>query len=492
VQEENNHISFTADDIRRYHEGKLTPAQMHALEKASLEDPFLADALEGYAVEEVNVPADIDDLKQRLKNRLDDNDEKVIPMAAPVKPFNWLRVAAMIVAVGGAGLLVYNIGFRSTQNEKTIAQDVPLKKDSPQTATVPTIDSVRSQEKFIAPATAEAPPIINEKASANSSQNDQARRKIAEEAALAKQQKAEQDEAVVELKRNEAGLEMKKISPAVTKPVTGVDNSYRMDTLLQGRVAGLDIQKEEKDQTLRIRGVTNTDKNKSANDGYASQSQTNNALKWEANSNQQQPKDRRQQGMQPSVNVFRGKVTDNQNNPLPFANITNLSDDVGTYADAQGNFVLTSPDSVMNVQVRSLGFENNLTQLQNGLTVNKVALKDDNSIPAIVLSNKKANTRLKQGSMVLEEPEPADGWTKYDAYLANNLKLPDTYRTKPQESGEVELSFEVNNIGEPINIKVEKSLCEVCDKEAIRLLKEGPKWKRKAKKGKRTTITIPF
>ena len=46
------------------------------------------------------------------------------------------------------------------------------------------------------------------------------------------------------------------------------------------------------------------------------------------------------------TNVFRGKVTDASNSPLPFANITNKRDNVGTYSDAQGNFTLVSPDTV--------------------------------------------------------------------------------------------------------------------------------------------------
>ncbi|HZI54947.1 MAG TPA: TonB family protein, partial [Chitinophagaceae bacterium] len=60
-----------------------------------------------------------------------------------------------------------------------------------------------------------------------------------------------------------------------------------------------------------------------------------------------------------------------------------------------------------------------------------------------------------------------------------------------QTSGTVELSFEVDKNGVPYNIKVKKSLCETCDKEAIRLIKEGPKWKRKVKKGK-ATVTVSF
>ena len=416
-------------------------------------------------------------------------------MAAPVKPFNWLRIAAMIVAIGGAGLLVYNLGFNSSRKESSIAQDI-AKTDTPQKkeTSIP-IDSTQLKQKPGNSSTATAPAKVNTQVVANSTQNNALTdQQFAEKSGLEKQYKAEHDQAAAaELKENTEVLAMKKNAAAAAAPrpviASEVNETKQLDTMLAGHLPGIAVQKKEKSKELPVRSYSTNDKNTAAGNGYSNQNR--NTYNYE-NNNQQAARGRRQLSIQPSVNVFRGKVTDDQNNPLPFANITNLTDDIGTYADAQGNFVLTSPDSIMNVQVRSLGFENNLAQLQNGFAINKVELKDDNSIPAIVLSNKKANARQKQGSMVLEEPEPADGWTKYDAYLANNLKLPDAYRTKPQESGEVELSFEVNSIGEPINIKVEKSLCEVCDKEAIRLLKEGPKWKRKAKKGKRTTITIPF
>ena len=39
---------FTAGDFERYHNGSMSPLEMHQLEKAAMEDPFLADALEGY------------------------------------------------------------------------------------------------------------------------------------------------------------------------------------------------------------------------------------------------------------------------------------------------------------------------------------------------------------------------------------------------------------------------------------------------------------
>ena len=193
-----------------------------------------------------------------------------------------------------------------------------------------------------------------------------------------------------------------------------------------------------------------------------------------------------------SSNTFRGRVTDANNNPVPFANVTNLEDNVGTYTDARGYFNLTSPDSALYVQVRSLGYDINNIQLRN-VANNQVVLHEDRTISPMVLNNKKPNAtmRTQAANMKLEEPEPEDGWDKYDSYLANNLKVPEDFKVKQTGVEEVRVSFEVNKLGEPINIKVEKSLCERCDQEAIRLVREGPKWKRKARKG-RTTVTISF
>ncbi len=453
MQEENNHISFTADDIRKYHEGKLTPAEMHALEKAALEDPFLADALEGYAVDSVSLPADTDELKRRLAERLE--DKKVIPLAAPSKSFGWLRAAAMIVAAAGAGLLVYKLGVDN--KDKNIAQTTVQEITKPDSATTPSTAAVDSVAKTTtATTTTVQPTTVKDSPTHKAADNKD-----------------------------------KPATNPVIPPAPAQSEQAAPSTLLEQKVAGI-ATKSERPKEKIYTDTTDTVNGFAAiqQDRYQAE-RVDDLKKQQATANVALNKARRNMAFMQN-NIFRGKVTDSQNNPLPFANITNSRDNVGTYSDAQGNFVLTSPDSVMDVQVRSLGFENNNTQLQNGITGNKVVLKDDRSLTEVVLSNKKVNTRLRDGNMVLEEPEPADGWSNYDTYLANNLNIPDTYKNKQSGGGEVELSFEVNQLGEPVNIKVIRSLCEVCDKEAIRLLKEGPKWKRKAKKGKRTTVTIPF
>ncbi|RYZ23308.1 MAG: hypothetical protein EOO10_21120, partial [Chitinophagaceae bacterium] len=107
----------------------------------------------------------------------------------------------------------------------------------------------------------------------------------------------------------------------------------------------------------------------------------------------------------------------------------------------------------------------------------------------VVMKNKSVSPQPRRRmQVVVDTLEPAEGWTNFDDYIANNLKMPDELKTKPVR-GEVELSFDVNKQGDPINITVVKPLCEKCDEEAIRLLKEGPKWRNNKKKGK---IKIKF
>jgi TonB family protein len=83
--------------------------------------------------------------------------------------------------------------------------------------------------------------------------------------------------------------------------------------------------------------------------------------------------------------------------------------------------------------------------------------------------------------------EPADGWSNYDTYIANNLSLPEEVVQK-KIHGEVEISFEVQSNGALTNMKIDKSLCSDCDEAALRVIKDGPRWK--VKKGDKATGKI--
>src|SRR5688572_18093945 len=134
MAKENEIKKFTAADIDRYHKGLLSQKERHDLEKAALDDPFLADALEGYATAGVHTVEDIAELQQRLENRVSDQRSKIVPLPQNKKnSTQWMRVAAMVIVLAGAGLLVYMLGFNKKEQE--IAMSPSTKQETVQPGT---------------------------------------------------------------------------------------------------------------------------------------------------------------------------------------------------------------------------------------------------------------------------------------------------------------------------------------------------------------------
>jgi hypothetical protein len=507
MSKDSNIKSYTAIDIEKYHKGLLSPREMHDLEKAALDDPFLADALEGYSVPGINAAADIAELKKRLSDRTEEN-RKVIPLASPPRSsFPWLRAAAMLILVLGAGFLVYQFGFNNDSASSPFAKseykNVAEKMDSNQSSNNTMPDSDRDITVSQKPATDSSVSTISgatdnlitipgeQKAEAKAAQRDIV---------------AVPDTVALAIGKSDDNYYKSKDLLAVSPPPPAkndvmnepsekkleFDKSLRRKNEFATQANPLPLKEQKAEGRNLAAAKMQTDTSISVN-GYAEMEAAapnrGNAIAKQSNV----AADELNNKNAGKANVFRGQVIDADNNVVPFANITNRADNIGTYTDAKGNFLLTSPDSVLNVQVRSLGYENNNSQLNNRQLNNQVVMQEDRSLKEVVVSQKKVNsTRSRTSTMVLEEPEPVDGWTNYDAYLANNLNVPETWRSKQTEgSGAVTLSFEVNSKGQPVNISVEKSLCESCDREAIRLIKEGPKWKRKSRKG-RTSVTVTF
>lgn len=466
MAEKNNDINYTASDIEKYHKGLLSAKEMQALEKAALDDPFLADALDGYAAHTINVPADFADLKNRLSKRISE-EKKVIPIITKSKTsFAWWKAAASIVLIAGTALIVYQFGFNrksvniaeSTPNETAKLQEKKSDTAVHQLSNTDTTSMVVAQEgndksKTKDDKPTEAPQL---KERASQASNKPQVRELSNDAVTAP-------------------------PPVNAAPIAAekTNEETEIDNITRGRVnKRMQEQKARKEQQYKADSSANAILQSIA---AAEQKRSEALYKNQPNKAPEQAK------------IFRGRVTDDQNNALPFSNITNIQDNIGTYADANGYFNLLSPDSVLKVRVSSLGFESINVQLQNNIPNTNILLKEDrSSLAEVVISNKKINSTRKTNTLVLEEPEPADGWVNYDLYLANNLKDPGVSRKNSSGTGgEVELSFEVTKNGEPINITVKKSLSEACDREAIRLLKEGPRWKKKGKKST-ASVTVGF
>ena len=91
MKDNSNHITYSAADIEKYWKGQLSAAEQHAMEKAALEDPFLADAMEGYEAPAAAIPAivagDITELEKRLADRVAEKKKSAVNSASRESAF---------------------------------------------------------------------------------------------------------------------------------------------------------------------------------------------------------------------------------------------------------------------------------------------------------------------------------------------------------------------------------------------------------------------
>ena len=106
----------------------------------------------------------------------------------------------------------------------------------------------------------------------------------------------------------------------------------------------------------------------------------------------------------------------------------------------------------------------NVDQLLQGKTA---PLKIQNQTGA---AGMRGSTNLKTIASV--QTHPIDGWDHYFMYITDNSK----FKGQPRLGKSVELTFTVDTNGHAQNIKVIKGISSNYDKEAIRLIKEGPGW----------------
>ncbi|GEM_PF-3790275 len=92
---------------------------------------------------------------------------------------------------------------------------------------------------------------------------------------------------------------------------------------------------------------------------------------------------------------------------------------------------------------------------------------------------------MSRHSLKTSSPRPVSGNEAYQQYLTDSLRY-----APAMEAGIVTLQFIINTQGRPQQIRVIRSLNQLADQEAIRLLNEGPDWNGTA--GIPTTLSIPF
>lgn len=119
------------EEIEKYFSGKMSSAEMHALEEAALNDPFLAEAMEGYHEQKNNWA----EIKKNASFIEENITAKTTKKNAPVFFINpvLLRVAAIFIVLFLAGGIAWYTWFRENPATTILADNTNpqnIQKDS--------------------------------------------------------------------------------------------------------------------------------------------------------------------------------------------------------------------------------------------------------------------------------------------------------------------------------------------------------------------------
>jgi TonB family protein len=171
-----------------------------------------------------------------------------------------------------------------------------------------------------------------------------------------------------------------------------------------------------------------------------------------------------------AVRHISGKVTDGAGNPLIGANVLVEKTNLGAVTNVDGTYALAVPNQATTLLFSYTGYEDRQVVIGQS---NSIDVQMTESLAAL---QEVAVLGLKKGKSEAGQAEPKGGFEKFEKYLAEKLQYPSA-AAKAGVEGEVVTSFKVNKDGSLSEFRTVKPLGYGCDEEAIRLLREGPKWK---------------
>lgn len=186
----------------------------------------------------------------------------------------------------------------------------------------------------------------------------------------------------------------------------------------------------------------------------------------------------------PTNDIIKGKVTDQKGEPLIGASVMYKGTNIGTVTDMNGEFSLLKKAENKQLTAQYIGYAPVEVPVDTSRTMLIAMNEDQKGLSEVVVVGHGVNKKANKDNT----PQSVDGKRKYLKYLKKNLVRP-TDETCAQVKGKVVLTFLVNRDGRPFHIKVKKSLCESSDKEAIRLVQEGPDW---TYGNKQAEVTVKF
>lgn len=179
------------------------------------------------------------------------------------------------------------------------------------------------------------------------------------------------------------------------------------------------------------------------------------------------------------VGKVRGKVTDPSGEPLVGATVRVKGTNQGTISDENGDFTLKT-DGNRELSVDYIGYESVVLPVDTTKDLLIAMNVDDATLDEVVVVGYGSQPKSSVTGAIMSlkmsgTPQPSIGRKAFRRYLKENLVHPSD-KECARAKGKVILTFRVDKDGRPESISVKKGLCASADKEAIRLIEEGPDW----------------
>lgn len=424
------------NDIEKYLRGELPAREMHALEKRALEDPFLADALEGASgIDGHDFTQDVAGLRQTLNTRV--RPKKTIPL--------WVwpaRIAAGLLLIAVATFLI--LRPQAPKQEELLTfdadEDQPIEKQVPKPTPLH-IDSVPdSKTDYLAlkdEAKAESTPAFKSPGAVPSTRP---------QSATAGRSEAIQSEIS---QQDAAGREM----PVVTAPLAEADVTESAPP-----VASQPGPEGELHFTIREeQGLAQNNKISPAS-GFISSIPAADSTAASV------------------PLIVYGRVTADDGTALPGVNVVIKGSATGTVTDIHGNYQVKLSDPGTTLVYSFIGMESKEVPVENNSTLNVTLNADAAELSeVVVVGYGEGKDEEDKPLTTFDMAEPAGGRRAFKKYLADKMVYPQEALDHKIE-GRVTVQFTVETSGQVSNFNVVKGLGYGCDDEVIRLIKEGPRW----------------
>ncbi|UII34754.1 TonB family protein [Fulvivirga ulvae] len=453
--------TLSPEIIEKYLNGELSHKEMHEVEKLMLNSDFDAEAMEGFEETGTStMQGDLNLIRERLNKQVKP-EQNTIP---------WLKIAASVALLAITTMVLFNTELFKSEQQLAKEEASPTSKANEgegegEAESQPVEDSLvalNQQEKMPEENKTSTPFSANKDKPIEQPVMDMASEPLAE----AKEEQAvglagaEDDQDIAE---EIDAIVYEELETEIPEEVI-IDKAPASDIEdLQGKVAGVQVtenaramSKAKKAETKEIEAESRMTLRGASSERTASRN-------------------------------IKGQITSSEDGTgLPGVNVMVKGTTTGTITDFEGNYTLNLPQGIDPTLVVSfIGLSPKEVDV-SGKNIVNIELEPDiaqlSEVVVTAMDVEREQRSLSHSMQTIEldkdKDERADivpaspdgGKSSFKDYLQANAKPIDG------QDGKVVVEFVVTTAGKLDNFRIVKGQNETLNNEAIRLIKEGPKW----------------